>query len=66
MFASDTQSPTTSEVNPWYYRGIEVPQALDETMTVDELGLDITDGRERVAYLEEFDGISRDGEIVRL
>lgn len=51
-----------------YYRGLEVLQALDEPKTVDELSrdleLDTAEIVDRVAYLEEFDRVSRDGETI--
>lgn len=53
-----------------YYRGLEVIQALDEPMTVNELAteldFDLEEINERVAYLTEFDRVSREGETVRL
>lgn len=43
---------------------------LDDPNTTDELApeleLDIVDARDRVAYLEMFDRVRRDGETVRL
>ena len=57
------------ELTARYYRGLEVFQALDEAMTVEELAadleLDVADVRERVAYLVEFDRVLQDGETVR-
>jgi len=51
-----------------YYRGLEIRQALDEPMTVDELAatlnLDTDDARDRIAYLERFDRVRRDGATV--
>lgn len=52
-----------------YYRGLEVLQVLDGPMSVNELAadldIDVATVRERVAYLEEFDRVSRDGTMVR-
>ena len=52
-----------------YYRGLEVLQALDEPMTVDELAaeleLDTDEVRNRVAYLATFDRVHRDDGTVR-
>ena len=52
-----------------YYRGLEVLQALDGPMSTTELaadlGINVATVRERVAYLEEFDRVSRDGAMVR-
>ncbi len=57
------------ELTNRYYRGLEVLQALDEPMTVDELaadlGLDIDEVRDRVAYLAEFDRVRQEGDTVR-
>ena len=57
------------ELTDRYYRGLEILQALDEPMTVDELAADlslkIADVQERISYLVEFDRIARDGETVR-
>ena len=57
------------ELTGQYYRGLEVLQALDEPMTVDELTaeleLDTDEVRNYVAYLAEFDRVSRDSETVR-
>ncbi|SDK94331.1 DUF6036 family nucleotidyltransferase [Natronorubrum texcoconense] len=56
------------ELTNRYYRGLEVLQALHEPMTVDELGadlgLDIDDVRDRVAYLVEFDRVRQEGDTV--
>ncbi|MFC4986338.1 DUF6036 family nucleotidyltransferase [Saliphagus infecundisoli] len=51
-----------------YYHGLEVLQALDEPMTVDELAteleLDTDEVRDRVTYLATFDRVRRDDETV--
>lgn len=51
-----------------YYRGLEVLQALDEPMTVEELAaeleLSVTEVDERVEYLRKFDRLRQDGERV--
>ena len=56
------------ELTNRYYRGLEVLQALDEPMTVDELAaeleLDTDEVRDRVAYLATFNRIRRDGDTV--
>jgi hypothetical protein len=56
------------ELTNRYYRGLEVLQALEGAMTVDELAAELELGvaeiRERVAYLAEFDRVSTDGETV--
>ena len=56
------------ELTSRYYRGLEVLQALDEPMTVDELatelGLDTDVVQDRVAYLADFNRICKDGETV--
>jgi hypothetical protein len=56
------------ELTTRYYRGLEVLQALNEPKTVDELAaeldLDVTMVTDRVAYLEEFDRVSRTGGTV--
>ena len=56
------------ELTNRYYRGLEVLQALDEPMTVDELaadlGIDIDVVQNRVAYLEEFNRVRQAGETV--
>ena len=56
------------ELTNRYYRGLEVLQALDEPMTVDELaadlGLDIDGVRNRVAYLEKFGRVRSDDKMV--
>jgi len=56
------------ELTNRYYRGLEVLQALDEPMTVDELaaelGQDINEVRDRVAYLTEFDRIRFEDDTV--
>ncbi len=57
------------ELTNRYYRGLEVLQAVDEPMTVDELsadlGLDIDEVRERIAYLAKFDRVRQEGDTVR-
>jgi len=57
------------ELTDRYYRGLEVLQALDEPMTVDELAteleLDTDEVRNRVAYLATFDRLHRDDGTVR-
>lgn len=54
------------ELTARYYRALEVLQALDGAMTVDELAaereLDVAKIRERAAYLAEFNRVSRGGE----
>ncbi|SFC67462.1 hypothetical protein SAMN05444422_11434 [Halobiforma haloterrestris] len=56
------------ELTNRYYRGLEVLQAVDEPMTVDELaaelGLDIDEIRDRVAYLAKFDRVRQEGDTV--
>ena len=56
------------ELTNRYYRGLEVLQALDEPMTVDELaadlGLDLDEVGDRVAYLVEFDRVRQGGDTV--
>ena len=51
-----------------YYRGLEILQTLDEPMTVDklaaELGRDIDEVRDRVAYLLEFGRVHQEGDTV--
>jgi hypothetical protein len=57
------------ELTDRYYRGLEVLQALDEPMTVDELAAELELGtgevRNRVAYLATFDRLHRDDGTVR-
>lgn len=57
------------ELTTRYYQGLEVLQALDEPMTLEELAtdLDLTPGeiRDRVAYLARLGRVTRDGETVR-
>lgn len=52
------------ELTHRYYRGLEVRQALDEPMTVDELaahlGIDIEDVRDRITYLATFERVRLD------
>ena len=56
------------ELTNRYYRGLEVLQALDEPMTVDELaadlGIDIDEVRDRIAYLAEYDRVRQEGDTV--
>ena len=56
------------ELTNRYYRGLEVLQALDEPMTVDELvanlGLELDAVRDRLTYLEKFDRVRQNGDIV--
>jgi len=56
------------ELSNRYYRGLEVRQALDVPMTVDELAtaleLDTDEVRDRIAYLAKFDRVHRDGGTV--
>ena len=56
------------ELTTRYYRRLKVLQVLDEAMTLDELAadldLDIAEVQDRVAYLEKFDRVTRDGETV--
>lgn len=56
------------ELTNRYYRGLEILQALDEPITVDELaadlGLDIDGVRNRVAYLEKFGRVRSDDKMV--
>ena len=56
------------ELTKRYYRGLEVLQALDEPMTVDELAaeleLDPNEVHDRIAYLSTFDRVRRDGDTV--
>jgi hypothetical protein len=51
-----------------YYRGLEVRQALDGPMTVDELAaeldLDADEIQDRIAYLSTFDRVRRDGDTI--
>ncbi len=51
-----------------YYRGLEILQTLDEPMTVDklaaDLGRDIDEVRDRVAYLVEFGRVHQEGDTV--
>jgi hypothetical protein len=57
------------ELTDRYYRGLEVLQALDEPMTIDELAVELelnTDEvRDRVAYLATFDRVHRDDGTIR-
>jgi len=56
------------ELTNRYYRGLEVLQTLDEPMTVEELaadlGIDIDEVRDSIAYLAEFDRVRREGDTV--
>jgi len=58
------------ELTNRYYRGLEVLQALDEPMTVDELAaeleLDNDEIRERIMYLAKFERIHQEEESVYL
>jgi hypothetical protein len=57
------------ELTNRYYRGLEVLQALDEPMAVDELAveldLDVADVGERIEYLQKFDRVRQNGNTVR-
>jgi len=57
------------ELTTRYYRGLEVLQALDEPITVDdliaELELDTDEVHDWIAYLSKFDRVHRDDDIVR-
>ncbi|UWG47575.1 Transcriptional regulator, contains wHTH domain [Halanaeroarchaeum sp. HSR-CO] len=57
------------ELTNRYYRGLEVLQVLDKSMTVDELiaelELDADEIHDRIAYLSTFDRVQRDGDLVR-
>nr|WP_245547775.1 hypothetical protein [Halovivax ruber] len=57
------------ELTNRYYRGLEVLQVLDESMTIDELaadlGIDVDVVRDRVTYLAAFDRVNRGDEVVR-
>jgi len=52
-----------------YYRGLEVLQELGEPMTVDELAAELELAADevhyRIAYLETFERVHRDGDTVR-
>lgn len=65
---SQTISTRIQELTNRYYHGLEILQALDKPKTVDELGtelgLDIDEVRDRVAYLAEFDRVRQEGESV--
>ena len=54
------------ELTNRYYKGLEVLQALDEPMTVDEivanLGLELEAVRERLTYLKKFDRVRQNGD----
>ena len=56
------------ELTDRYYHGLEILQALDEPMTVDELAtelnLDTDEVRDRVAYLVTLDRIHQNGETI--
>ncbi|ADB63865.1 hypothetical protein Htur_5234 (plasmid) [Haloterrigena turkmenica DSM 5511] len=56
------------ELTTRYYRGLEVLQALDEPKTIDELAGDlelaVAEIRDRVAYLEEFDRVTRENQRI--
>jgi hypothetical protein len=57
------------ELTERYYRGLEVLQALDEAMAVNELAanleMDTAEVLDRIAYLSTFDRVHRDGDTVR-
>jgi len=57
------------ELTNRYYRGLEVVQALDEPMAIDELAAELDrdpdEIRDCVLYLEKFDRVGREGETVR-
>ncbi|WEL18784.1 Transcriptional regulator, contains wHTH domain [Halorhabdus sp. SVX81] len=57
------------ELTTRYYRGLEVLQALDEPMSVDELAaeleLDTDEIHDRITSLSRFDRVYRDGNTVR-
>ncbi|MBX0296631.1 hypothetical protein EGH23_17275 [Halomicroarcula sp. F27] len=57
------------ELTHRYYRGLEIFQTLDESITVNELAaeleLDTDEVHDRLAYLSTFDRIRRDGDTVR-
>lgn len=61
--------PRAQELTDRYYRGLDVRQALDDSMTLDELAaeleLDVADVRDRVGYLVAFDRVRQDGETIR-
>ncbi len=56
------------ELTNRYYRGLEVLQAFDDTITVDELAveleLDTDEVHDRIAYLVAFNRVHRDGKII--
>jgi len=56
------------ELTNRYYRGLEVLQVLNESMTVDELaadlGLEVDTVRDRLTYLEKFDRVRQNGDTV--
>jgi hypothetical protein len=56
------------ELTERYYSGLEVLQALDEPMTVDELAAELDLGtdevHDRIAYLSTFDRVQRGDDIV--
>ena len=56
------------ELTTRYYRGLEVLQALDEPMSVNELSaeleLDTAEVHDRITYLSRFDRIQQDGDTV--
>lgn len=58
----------TRELTTRYYRGLELLQALDAPMTIEDLATAVDTDREavaeRVAYLEEFDRVTRAGDTV--
>jgi hypothetical protein len=56
------------EVTERYYRGLEILQALDEPMSVDDLAdemdLEVVELTDQLDYLEGFDRVVRDGNTV--
>lgn len=52
-----------------YYRGLAILHALDESKTLEELAHeldeDATEVLDRIKYLEDFDRVNRDGEMIR-
>ncbi|MFC7073090.1 DUF6036 family nucleotidyltransferase [Halovenus rubra] len=57
------------ELTNRYYRGLEVLQALDEPMTIDEMAvelyLDVADVGERIEYHQKFDRVRQNGNTVK-
>lgn len=56
------------ELTRRYYHGLEVLQILDEPKSIEEvaaeLDLKVTTVNERIAYLEGFDRVTRDGDMI--